>query len=182
MGGSIKFALTVDVIIVAALVAIVSAKSDANTCESTVCSALQMIHKAVPQYVSRTERKLCSSIKTKEHATTCSGVLRSHMANLLQEKMVTRKALKNCLKEETDEQPLDGECDNTLACKTINFISTSIPGYLTDIEQPLCAERRSESSCRKFLSTYRQQVVAALQSELAHGTSFLHCENFADDD
>jgi len=182
MGGSIKFALTVDVIIVAALLAIVSARPDADTCESTVCSTLQTIHKAVPKFVSRAERKLCSSITTKEHATACGHALNSQMATLLREKMVTRKALNNCKGEGMDEKPLDGSCDNTLACKTINFISTSIPGYLTDIEHQLCSEMPSKSTCRKFFSTYRQHVVGALQFELAHTTSILHCENFADDD
>uniref|UniRef100_A0A914V4F1 Uncharacterized protein n=1 Tax=Plectus sambesii TaxID=2011161 RepID=A0A914V4F1_9BILA len=179
MGGSIKFALTVDVIVVAALVAIVSAVPDADTCESTVCSTLQTIHKTVPKFVSRVERKLCPSITTKDHATTCSNVLNSQMADLLQEKMVTRKALKNCMGEGADEQSSDDACDNTLACKTVNFISKSMPGYLTEIEQHLCVEK---STCRKFFSVYRQQLVSALQLELAHSTSFLHCENFTDDE
>lgn len=47
MGGSIKFALTVDVIVVTAVLAIASAKVDVNSCGTTVCSALQTIHKAV---------------------------------------------------------------------------------------------------------------------------------------
>jgi len=169
-------ALTVDVVMITFLLAVVSATTD--TCESTVCATLHTVHKSVPRYVSRVEKKLCASIKTTEQAAVCSSVLKSNLANLLKEKMVTRKAANNCA---GDHHQLDRDCDNTLACKTINFISSSMPAYLTDVERQLCSAQRSETACRKFLTAYRQQLVTALQTELATETSFLNCNAFDED-